>query len=663
MRFNRAILASTIALALLGCSQTDKESAEQAAFELTIAHINDTHSSFDAVRSSFYINQQRVYNEFGGHPRILSKANTYREQAEKNNQSMLFLHGGDAWQGSAYFKLNEGLMNADILSRMGIDAMALGNHEFDLNNQKLNAFLDRINFPVLAANIDASLDKDLKDQTNLKPYVVYAFDGYAKQRIDDMSQLPADKPLVGVFGIALDDMPNIAPNTGDIQFFDMAESAQATVDELQALGIKNIIAVTHVGNAIDLDIASKVNGIDLIVGGHSHSLLGDFTNLGLGNNGIYAQLVTNPNGASKTCVVQAGEFAQAIGKTTVAFDSDGELISCAGHNTLLTNDEFYHQANRQQESAFSDDERSKALRFIERQRNIAVAAEEAALRAHIDSQYKPAVEKAYGDVIANVPQEIRHARRPGDNNSDQHGSRVAPIVALGQYYWAASDEVVRLTGMKADFALTGAGGIRTNIAEGEYREGDVTLEMLPFANFMSIVPVKGSVIKALIEKTVSETLPPTAHAGKFPYGGNLRYVFDETVQHQAGTLSLIEVNTGTLNEPIWSPLEDNKIYNVAMNSYNATGNDGWTPLFEAQKEQSGRVDFAYVDGNLTAFLVSHIEEAAGRYQVHYQGYELNCKADNVVCNTDARAVVKYIAEQQPVLEALDYPVVTLNRVN
>ncbi|MGT0150360.1 hypothetical protein ACT691_16635 [Vibrio metschnikovii] len=42
---------------------------------------------------------------------------------------------------------------------------------------------------------------------------------------------------------------------------------------------------------------------------------------------------------------------------------------------------------------------------------------------------------------------------------------------MGQYYWAASDEVVQLTGMKADFALTGAGGIRTNIAEGEYREG------------------------------------------------------------------------------------------------------------------------------------------------------------------------------------------------
>ncbi|MGT0150359.1 hypothetical protein ACT691_16630 [Vibrio metschnikovii] len=71
---------------------------------------------------------------------------------------------------------------------------------------------------------------------------------------------------------------------------------------------------------------------------------------------------------------------------------------------MLTNDEFYHQVNRQQESApLATIERVKLLRFIERQRNIAVAAEEVALRAHIDSQYKPAVEKAYGDVIANVP--------------------------------------------------------------------------------------------------------------------------------------------------------------------------------------------------------------------------------------------------------------------
>ncbi|WP_238130208.1 hypothetical protein [Vibrio cincinnatiensis] len=97
MRFNRVLLASSIAFALLGCSQSPSPSTDNSVFELTIAHINDTHSSFDPVRSSFYINKQRVYNEFGGHPRILTKANEYRAEAEKENQSLLFLHGGDAW--------------------------------------------------------------------------------------------------------------------------------------------------------------------------------------------------------------------------------------------------------------------------------------------------------------------------------------------------------------------------------------------------------------------------------------------------------------------------------------------------------------------------------------------------------------------------------------
>ena len=216
-------------------------------------------------------------------------------------------------------------MNADILSQMGLDAMALGNHEFDLDNQKLNTFIDSINFPVLAANIDTSADADLKDQTNLKPYIVYAFDGNAKEVLTDLDNLPTDKHIAAVFGLVLDDMPNIAPNTGDIIFKDMVQSAQDTVDMLHAKGINKIIAVTHIGNAIDLEVASKVNGIDLIVGGHSHTLLGDFTNLGMANNGTYAEIVTNPDGKGLTCVVQAGEYAQAIGKTTVAFNQQGAI--------------------------------------------------------------------------------------------------------------------------------------------------------------------------------------------------------------------------------------------------------------------------------------------------------------------------------------------------
>ncbi|MGF1689171.1 5'-nucleotidase C-terminal domain-containing protein [Photobacterium japonica] len=661
MKLSKPLVALSVTVALAGCVQNNTQSDD--TFTLTVAHINDTHSNFDPVKSSFVANDTLVYNEFGGYPRLQTMATEYKQAAKNENRSFLFLHGGDAWQGSAYFKLNEGAMNAELLSQMGLDAMALGNHEFDLNNTKLNQFISDINFPVVAANIDTSNDPDLKDQTNLKPFVLFAFDGNTKTPITDINNLPADKDIVAVFGIALDDMPNLAPNTGKVEFADMVTSAQATVDMLKAKGVNNVIALTHIGNAVDVDVASKVNGIDLIVGGHSHTLLGDFTNIGHDRAGTYAQMVKNPNGITQTCVVQAGEYAQAIGQLDVSFDQQGNITQCAGLNTLLTNDEYFHSPMREADSKFSADETADVVEFVEGEKNIAITAEEAAMRSLIDSKYKPAVDKAYGKVIAQVPVEIRHERRPGDRGTDKHGSDVAPILAEGQYFWANSPEVQALTGMKVDFALIGAGGIRKNIEAGEYREGNIALELIPFSNFMSVVPVKGSVITSLIESTVSATLPEGAHAGKFPYGGHIRYQFTETTAHKTGKLDFVEIMTGTTEKPVWTPIDTNKTYNVAINNYNATGNDGWTPLFNAQKKDSGRVDLAYVDNKLTAFPVKHIESVNGKYKVRYEGSAPNCKADNTRCNTDAQAVIDYMADNTPVLKPLPYDVVTFNRAN
>ncbi|PSV45932.1 MULTISPECIES: bifunctional UDP-sugar hydrolase/5'-nucleotidase [unclassified Photobacterium] len=658
--FSKPLIALSITLAISGCATTPI--VQHQPFTLTVAHINDTHSNFDPVKSSFKADDTKVYNEFGGYPRLQTMAKEYKAEAKKENQSLLFLHGGDAWQGSAYFKLNHGAMNADMLSKMGLDAMALGNHEFDLNNKKLNAFIGSVNFPVLAANVDASQDADLKDQTNLRPYQIFAFDGNNKTVVKDINHLPKDKNLVAVFGIALDNMANIAPNTGDVKFYDMVKTAQATVDMLKSKGIDNIIALTHIGNAVDLDVASKVNGIDLIVGGHSHTLLGDFADLGLNNNGIYAQMVKNPNGTTETCVVQAGEYAQAIGRVNVSFDANGDVVKCAGHNTLLSNDEFYHHADRKQSDMFTPVQTAIVEKFIDNHEKITITDEDVLLRQRIDTKYKPAVDKAYGKTIAQVPVEIKHERRPGDRGTDKHGSDVAPIIAEGQYYWANEPQVQKVTGMKVDFALIGAGGIRTNIEAGEYREGNVSLELLPFSNFMSVVPLKGAVIKQLLQQTVSATLPEGAHAGKFPYGGHIRYSFTETAANKAGKLNNVEVMTGTEKNPIWTPIQDNKTYNVAVNNYNATGNDGWTPVYQAQKDHSGRVDLAYVDGKLTGFKVKNIEKVGDKYQVNYQGAAPNCKAANMRCNTDAQAVIDYIQQSRPNLVPLSYEVVTLDRV-
>ncbi|KZZ48965.1 bifunctional metallophosphatase/5'-nucleotidase [Thalassolituus sp. HI0120] len=668
-KLTRFTLFLAVSAGIYGCDTMNQNSnsnpsANDTVFELTIAHINDTHSSFDPVPSSFLMNDKKVFNEFGGHPRLLTKAQEYKKVARENNQSMLFLHGGDAWQGSAYFKLNEGRANADILSKFGLDAMALGNHEFDLSNAHLNEFLNTINFPVVAANIDTSADADLKDQKNLLPYVLFEFDGNNKTRLPTDAKVPADNTVVAVFGITLDDMANISVSTGDVTFFNMAESAQNTVNELQARGINKIIALTHIGTAKDIELAEKVNGIDVIVGGHSHTLLGDFIDLGLPMEGAYAQQVINPNQSSKTCIVQAGSYAQAVGLLSVSFSSSGEQLNCQGGNTLLSNDDFYSQANRIGIHRLNSDKTAAVKTYIDSNDKITITDEQQALRKHINEHYKTAVNKAYGKPVAYVPETLIHGRRPGDNSTNpQHGSTVAPLVGEGFYYWASQPEVVALTGLTPDFALLGAGGVRTNISQGKLREGHIRLELLPFSNALSIVPLKRNTIIELLESVINATLPEGAHAGKFPYSGHLRYTFSEQLAGVQGKITQLEYNTGSIEKPVWQPLQDDQVYNVVMSAYNASGNDSWTAMYDAQKTRSGRIDVAYVDNKLTAFPVSHIELNGKKFKTIYQSEPLNCKASHVRCDTDAQAVIDFISAERTPLRPFANPLVNFLRIS
>lgn len=666
----RSLPLGLILLVSAACAPLGSEPVSTPPLTLHIAHINDTHSAFDPIDGQFQAQEQRVYNQWGGHPRLLTRIEQHRQAASDHQLPFLVLHGGDAWQGTAYFKVNEGRMNADILSRMGIDAMALGNHEFDLSNAHLNTFIEHINFPVLAANIDTSNDPDLADQANLKAYTLFRFDGADKQVITraDISQAQRQgAQIVAVFGIALDDMPSISPNVGEVVFHDMVTSAQAMVDELHDLGVAHILAVTHVGNAVDVSIAAQVNGIDAIIGGHSHSLLGDFRQLGLGQSARpYAERVANPNGTSFTCVVQAGEYAQAVGLLELSFDTDGQLTACGGGNTVLSNAAWFSDAERQQ--SMPSTKAHDIKQWLQNVEGFAIVDEDPALREVIDTTYREPMLAAYGAPIGSLPEPIMHVRRPGDSGSDQHGSQLAPLIAAAQFNYANSPAVQRITGLKPDFALVGAGGIRSGLEEGEIREGTITLEVLPFASPLSIVPLRGSVVRDVIEQTIIATLPDGAHAGRFPYGGQLRYTFRETDAGIDGEVTSIQLNTGTIDAPRWRDLEDNVLYNVVMNSYIATGNDGWLAVAEAQRERSDRVDLIYVNGELQTRAVARIHALeGGRLQVEYQGQGIDCSASDVACNTDATAVVSYLKQRSQaangVLIPLSYPTVTLERVN
>ncbi|MGL5041062.1 MAG: bifunctional metallophosphatase/5'-nucleotidase [Aeromonas sp.] len=677
MKCLRPLLLTTLTSALFAC----QPAAQKPDFVLTLAHMNDTHSQFDPVNAELtgpIFNKPEtkaettpeakqeagkppandtLYTRLGGYPRLLTMANQYRAEALAHNQPMLLLHGGDAWQGSGYFKLNEGMANAKLLSQFGFDGMALGNHEFDLDNQKLARFIAGVNFPVLAANLDTKADPALSKIANLKPFVVYAFDGNKKSEVTDLDHLPKDKQLVAVIGLVLEDMGNIAPNVGNVHFGKEATSAQATVNLLRAKGINQIVALTHIGNQRDLALAAKVNGIDAIVGGHSHSLLGDFSNIGWGNGGDYAKLVTNPDGIGKTCVVQAGAYAQAIGLAQVSFDSQGQVTNCQGHNSLLASRDFFADPARTHPLDAATSKQASA--FIDRQSNVVTVDENQPLRALIDSHYKPALDKAYGSVIATIPAQLHNARRPGDNGSDSHGSDVAPLVAQGQFYWANTPEVQALTGGPVDFSLIAVGGVRADLPAGEWREGDTALTLLPFKNQLSVLTLTGAQVRALLTDTISATLPASAHAGKFPYGGNLRYTFQETQAGSAGTLTQLQYKTPSGQ---WQDLVNDKPYQVVMNAYNANGNDGWQALAKAQRRQSKRVDIARVNGKLTAFKVlnvlPHGDQLIPIYAPHK---ELDCKATGVDCGTDAASFVEYVSKARPTLTALPEETVTLLR--
>ncbi|MBL0567981.1 bifunctional metallophosphatase/5'-nucleotidase [Aeromonas hydrophila] len=637
---------------------------EGQPFVLTLAHMNDTHSQFDPVNAELkgpIFGKQgetdTLYTRFGGYPRLLTMAKSFQADALAKNQPILLLHGGDAWQGSGYFKLNEGMANAELLSQFGLDAMALGNHEFDLDNQKLARFIQGVNFPVLAANLDTRDDPDLRHAANLKPFVIYAFDGNQKSPVSDLNNLPQGKQLVAVMGLVLEDMANISPNVGKLRFGNEITSAQATVDLLRQHGINQIVALTHIGNQRDLALAAKVNGIDAIVGGHSHSLLGDFRNIGWGNTGEYAALVTNPDGVGMTCVVQAGSYAQAIGLAQVSFDAQGRVIACKGQNQLLASRDFFADPARKQAL---DEARSKqAAKFIDAQPNLVTVDEDPRLRGIIDSHYKPALEQAFGPVIATLPAALQNARRPGDNGSDSHGSDVAPLVAEGQYYWANTPAVQALTGGPVHFALLAVGGVRADLPAGELREGDAALTLLPFKNQLSVLTLTGADVRALLTETITATLPASAHAGKFPYGGHLRYTFTETTPGKRSALTQLQWQDA---DGQWQDLMDATRYRVVMNAYSANGNDGWQALARAQAQHADRQDLAWQDGKLTAFPVERVEQSGDQLSARYAAsHQLDCKASGMDCGTDAASFVQYVREQRPTLTALAEETVTLVR--
>ena len=200
------------------------------------------------------------------------------------------------------------------MNALGYQAAAIGNHEFDSGPPALADFIEAANFPVLGANIDASAQVSLTGL--IEPYTIIDVAGQS----------------IGIFGLTTEDTSNISSPGPDVIFSDHVAAAEATVATLQAMGVNKIVALTHLGYDVDQPLAAAVSGIDVIVGGHSHTPLGPMPLA----RGPYPTVVTSPAG-EPVLIVTAWEWGKYLGRLDVTFNPTGVVQSYNGAPIRIDN--------------------------------------------------------------------------------------------------------------------------------------------------------------------------------------------------------------------------------------------------------------------------------------------------------------------------------------
>ena len=293
--------------------------AAQRPFELTILHINDHHSHLDPEPLELTANGKTYIIEAGGMARVASLIKTLKSRSKNS----LVLHAGDAMSGTLYFTLFKGQADVELMNEMGFDAFTLGNHEFDEGDEVLARFIDKAKFPIITANVEALEGSVLYNKW--KPYIIKEIDGHK----------------VGIIGLETAQKTSASSRPSSaISFYDEIFRTQRYADELHSKGIDKIILLSHFGYENGRRLAQKVKGIDVIIDGDSHSLLGDFSAVGLASSGQYPTKVRSLDG-NEVCIVQAWEYSKVVGELHVVFDNKGNIASCSGKSHLISGEDIY----------------------------------------------------------------------------------------------------------------------------------------------------------------------------------------------------------------------------------------------------------------------------------------------------------------------------------
>ncbi len=386
---------------------------EEGPFTMSLLHTNDTHA---------YVEQ---------FPRLITAVNELRSQKENS----LLLNAGDVFSGTLYFRQYLGLADLYFMNQLGFDAMTLGNHEFDKDSATLATFVKQAEFPIVSSNINMTADSDLgalfnhsiggtNEQGEIFPAIIKEVDG----------------EQVGILGLTTEDTAFLANPGEGIVFENAIEKANETVEMLEAQGVDKIIALSHLGYQPDLDLAEKVEGIDVIVGGHSHTKLD-------------APVVVEKE--EPTLIVQANEYLKYLGVLDVTFDENGVIATYTGEL-----------------------------------KDLAPYTEDTAAKTKVE-EFKAPLTELQKQVVGSTSVALNGERADVRSKETNLGNLIADGMA------AKANEVI-----PTYIAMQNGGGIRASMDQGDITLGEV-LTVLPFGNNLVTLDLTGNEILAALEHSVS----------------------------------------------------------------------------------------------------------------------------------------------------------------
>ncbi|KAL4445897.1 hypothetical protein ABPG77_009096 [Micractinium sp. CCAP 211/92] len=586
-----------VLLALIGVAAA----ATDASFKLSIIHLNDNHARFEPADASFGTQCDGNASAacFGGFARLSTAISQAKAAAARDGMDTLVLHAGDEYTGSLWDAVftKEGIQVAPaFLEQIGVQAFTVGNHEFDngpTGDAGLEGFARNISgaFPVLSCNLDISGQPAL--QGLVQRYVLV--------------QLERSGATVGIVGLTSVDTPETSSPGPSVKFLPYNETLPGCVADARAAGADIIIALTHIGFDDDRQLAASpaAAGVDLFVGGHSHTLLWGApqpvdqeqvatqpppllvsppTNESTIALGPYPTLVANTAGNKTIPVVQALYASRYLGVLNTTWELGRGLVAYAGTPVLLggansTND----------------------------------VADDPVVLGMLDALSGP-IDDANAEVVGETLVDLDGDRAVVRNGESNLGD--LQCEAMLQFVATQTGLLEQNPGMPP-VCLVNGGGIRASIAAGNVTAGQVTA-VWPFGNWLVAKEVDGPTLLAALNNGLSAWTGNDSAAGRFPQVAGLRLSFDPASRPADSRLVAAEILFNGSAVPL--DAYDGSLI-LLTNDYMSRGGDFYEML---QNEPDGNATMLYDSSTPLDSIVEAYFREASPIDIMTDGRIVNC---------------------------------------